>query len=692
MNYFTSKARYQDFMLSHQLSAQNDKLMELDKLKSRFFSNISHELRTPLTLILSPVENILGRAVSLPDSVHEALIIIQKNALRLLKLINEILDIMRLEEKGFILHKKPIDLSRFVPGIVDSVRHLGKAKNLIMHVPGKEKSVVVEADPDRLEKILLNLLINAIKFTPEDGTISVQWMKNNNKAIVEVKDTGIGISAEDLPHIFDRFNQAQDEDRGRSQGVGIGLALAKELVKKHDGKLSASSEPGKGTILRMELPIFEEPLGEKTKDFSVSQTDDNNKDPFSKAFHASDRIFIKTGEQDENLPVIGKGDYTILVVDDEPDMKRFIVSSLIEDYRVMQAGTGEKCLEMIQSQKPDLLLLDWMLPGKNGLEVCQAIRNDNQNADLKIILLTARIDEASKIKALEQGADDFLTKPFSTVEIKTRIANQLSTVTLQKNLRKQNIELENAFNKLKETESQLVQSEKMSSLGVLSAGLMHEVNNPLNYTITALECANKIPACMNDMELKEILKDIEEGMGRIRDIVTDLTIFAYPEKEIQHKKVYLNEALNSALSLVAHETKEISIINKIDDDDVAWCSMTQIIHVFINLLVNASKAVKTASKSTDSMIQVMAKQKKERIEVSVWDNGIGISDKILHRIFEPFFTTRDVGQGIGLGLSMCYTIVENHGGRLQVESKEGEWTQFSFDLPTTGKEYSNYEF
>ncbi|MCP4667088.1 MAG: response regulator, partial [Deltaproteobacteria bacterium] len=276
----------------------------------------------------------------------------------------------------------------------------------------------------------------------------------------------------------------------------------------------------------------------------------------------------------EALPIAGKGDYTILVVDDEPDMRRYLVSVLAEEYRVLQADTGEKGLDLVRSHAPDLILLDWMLPGMDGLEICHILRNDIQSRDIKIILLTARVDEASKIKALKQGADDFLTKPFSTIEVQTRIANQLRTATLQNDLRKQNVDLENAFNKLKETESQLVQSEKLRGLGTLSAGLLHEVNNPLNYTLTAVNYALHLPGVLDYKEIKEALEAIEEGMGRIRDIVVDLRTFAHPEGEGQRQDVDLNAALDSALTLVAHETKGMSIVKEVDDGCTTWCSKT----------------------------------------------------------------------------------------------------------------------
>ena len=387
-------------------------------------------------------------------------------------------------------------------------------------------------------------------------------------------------------------------------------------------------------------------------------------------------------EEEEDLPAVGKGDFTILVVDDEPDMRRFLVTTLAEEYRVLQAASGEQGLKLAQTQSPDLILMDWMLPGRDGLEICRILRQDESTKDLKIILLTARIDEASKIKALEEGADDFLTKPFSTIEVITRIANQLRISFLQKDLRERNLDLEKTLNQLKETESQLVQSEKMNALGSLSAGLLHEINNPLNYTLTALEVGRDyIPK--DNGELIETMDDIDEGMKRIKDIVSDLRDFAYPNSESKRDSFDLINALDIATRLLSHELNGLSLTREISTDCTIYASKSQFIQVLVNLLINSSKAVNETSKFRDPVIKISGETNNGRSVIRVWDNGTGISSDILGNIFDPFFTTRDVGEGMGLGLSICHTIVKNNGGEIRAESKEGEWTEIVTEFPST---------
>ncbi len=675
-SHFYSNNRFQEFLLRHELDIRNKKLEELDQLKSQFFANVSHELRTPLTLILSPIEDLLRRSEKLPGKVHESLLVSHRNALRLLKLINELLDIMRLEEKGFTLSKESINLNVFIPGIVDSVRHLSEVKNLRLVSDVEEDSVLVEADPDRMEKVLLNLLSNAVKFTPSGGKIILRIRSKNERALIEVEDDGIGIADEDLPHIFKRFHQVDGATTRNFQGVGIGLALARDLVEKHEGSLTAKSEPGKGTTFTIDLPLIE-----TAEEIEISKNSELPGDePFAQVFQSANRVLEKHSTADNSmLPAVGSGDFTILVVDDEPDMLRYLVTTLAEEYRVLQAINGEQAIKLTQTHNPDLLLLDWMLPGRDGLAVCRTLRESKMN-DLKIILLTSRIDEASKIKALEEGADDFLTKPFSTIEVRTRIANQLRIATLQKDQRQRNIELEDTLNQLKNTESQLVQSEKMNAIGSLAAGLLHEINNPLNYTLTALQVGRESVAEENN-DLIETMDDIDEGMKRIRDIVSDLRDFAYPSSISKQQRFELNGALDTAVRLLSHEFNGLSITREISDECNIYASKTQFIQVLVNLLMNSSKAVKETSKIRKPIIKVTGKRENENAVISVWDNGNGINPDVLGNIFDPFFTTREVGEGMGLGLSICHTIVKNNGGSIRAISEEGEWTEIITEFP-----------
>ena len=242
-----------------------------------------------------------------------------------------------------------------------------------------------------------------------------------------------------------------------------------------------------------------------------------------------------------------------------------------------------------------------------------------------------------------------------------------------------NRELVSTLKKLKDTEVQLVQSEKMNALGKLSAGLLHEVNNPLNFTFMALQIAEQ--EAEGNESLADTLKDIGQGMTRIRGVISDLRAFAYPSLTTERVPFNLDDALTTAMRLTAHELGDVSIDRTKLGPGKALGAKTQIVHVFMNLLVNAVQAIRTAKLDRVPKITVSSCENNGRLCVTVRDNGIGVKAANLPRLLEPFFTTKDVGQGMGLGLSICHTIVQNHGGGIKIASEEGQWTEVTFDLP-----------
>jgi len=685
--WYTSRWRLAEFTLRSQLDTRNRqlnesfaKLAELDRLRGQFFANVSHELRTPLTLIVAPLEDALRGSHALPDRIAEPLAVARQNALRLLKLINDLLEVVRLDEPGPGLRRERLDAGAFAAGVAESIRYLIEAKGLRLDCTGGRDPLPIAGDPARLEKVLLNLLTNAVKFTPAGGAIELRWRREGEQAVIEVADTGVGIPAESLPHIFDRFHQVDGSSTRRYQGIGIGLALARGLVIEHGGTLTARSTVGTGTCLRVALPlattVAESPVVPTTPAVAADDAD-----VIAAIYRNAERrgaITLDEGVSVEGLDAVGAGAALVLVVDDEPDMRRYLVARLAANWRVMQSDHGERALELTRRERPDLVLLDLMLPGIDGLAVCRAIRADAALNDTRIILLTARVDEAAKIAALDSGADDFLTKPFSSVEVCSRIASQLRTVDLQRAVRARNAELERTLARLRDTQSQLVHSEKMNALGVLTAGLLHEINNPLNFTLSALHVAHRLAPSASG--LGEVLDDIGQGMGRIRDLVNDLALFAHKPSGDRRERVELATALTPALRLTAHELAGIIVDSDLPATAAVTGSCVRLSQVFMNLLINSARALRTVPDRA-GRITVAATVANGRVRVSVHDNGPGIPPEVMPRIFEPFFTTREPGQGTGLGLSICHAIIADLGGTISVHSEAGRWTELAFELP-----------
>lgn len=677
-SHFLGTRRYSEFLLSYQLELRNRELADLDRQKTIFFANVSHELRTPLTLILAPVQDLLEGREQLSERVRARLQAVRDNALRLLKLVNDLLDVIRLEEGHETLQSRPVDVDRLLGGLVEAMTHLAATKGLRVVADLAAGPQLVLGDLRALEKVFVNLIANAIKFTDADGVIRVTSRSQDGRVIVAVQDNGIGIAKADQAHIFERFRQADGSSTRRYRGTGLGLALVKEMTERMNGAVSVASVPGVGTTMTVRLPAVSGVVPDLVAPAS--------EDPIE-AMHrlAEYRGGLAVDGPDDGsvaVPVAGAPDRArVLVVDDEPDMRRYLVGILEPEYLVLQARDGAEGLRLALDLEPDLILLDLMLPQLDGLEVCRRIRTDPKHRTTRIMLLTARADEHSKLTALEHGADDFLTKPFSTVEVLTRLRNLLENARLERDLAARNLRLERALKDLETTQAQLIQSEKLNALGSLSAGLLHEINNPLNYTLTALQLLAADPAVQGDELLREIVGDINEGMQRIRVIVTDLRAFAYPSEAQRAGRLDFNEVVDAALRFSAHDLSGIEVERSLASPAPVLGSKSHLTQVLVNLLGNASKAVAATGDGRPGVIRILGETDGGRLRVRVVDNGVGMDQATLGRIFDPFFTTRDVGQGMGLGLSICHTIIGNHQGRLTASSRPGEGTELAFDLP-----------
>ncbi len=681
--YFNRHRRFSEFRLTYELDQRNKALAELDRVKSAFFANVSRGLRTPLTLILSPVESLLQRRERLSDSVAGQLDIVRQNGLRLLRLVNDLLEVIRLEEGRLELDRRPLRLDALLGGVLDAMSHLAASRNLRFDRELEGESVWISGDRAALEKVFFNLLSNAFKFTPAGGRVQVRSRREGGDLVIEVEDTGIGIDAADLPYVFDRFRQVDNSATRRYSGTGLGLALVKEITEHHSGTVFIRSSPQQGTTIGVRLPRL--PASQLHR---LDVTEQSPADP-NEAARWLDLAAQQGAVQPIALPVrpadgsalpAADHDGTVLIVDDEPDMRRYLVELLASEYHIIEASHGQQGLELARQRKPDLMVLDLMLPEIDGLEVCRRLKTAEETRGIRIVLLTARADETSKLTALDHGADDFLTKPFSGVEVQTRLRNLLRATTLERDLQERNVELKSTLTDLRETQHRLINSEKLNALGKLSAGLLHEINNPLNYTLTALDLARTDPAVESDPELQDTLGDIDEGMQRIKGIVTELRAFAYPSKG-DHQPLQLDDLIRSALQLTHHDIHDVPIHNDVAPGLQVLASRNHVAQVLVNLLTNASKAVRAVRdrRAGDIRLRVEATDD-DRVRVIVRDTGNGIPEELQTRVFDPFYTTRDVGEGMGMGLSVCQTIVRNHGGELSVRSEPGEWTEFTFDL------------
>ncbi len=701
-----------------ELERSYQKLQELDRLKTTFFANISHELRTPLTLILAPLESWVKTKEETDPSrgpnwgpqrpSWEQAEIMYQNGLRLLKLINNLLDLAKIDAGKMRLSYSKTDFVPFAKGIIASISPLAEKKGITLSFTCTCREMMKLSgngengdgclfngfyfDRDKIEKVLLNLIFNAIKFTDSGGKVVVSCERQDDQVRVKVSDTGIGIAKENLHLLFSRFTQVDSASNRRYEGTGIGLALAKELVELHKGEIGVESEPGKGTTIAFTLPYLENPicLPEEAEERGGDGKEDWTRSLHRTAEYSLSGIAEKNRASEKEEAPSRRTGPKILIVEDNPDMLRFLTMELQGDYEVVTAQNGQEGIEKAKGEFPALILSDVMMPIKDGYQLCREVKEGQTTKQIPVILMSAKADLSKKIEGLEQGADDYLAKPFSFDELRARIKSLLQ----QRGL-----------------ESQLVHSEKMAAVGLLVGGLAHEINNPVTFAKVSLENLrgaigsaekliregveiNQIEINRQKGKIDRALSIIGTALDRTQTIISDLKAFIRKD-DLHFRPTDLHEGLDSTLNLMQHDFKErIEIVKEYGEIGPVEAVGGQINQVFMNLLQNAAHAIpgkgeiriKTWRENSVNHESSNGKNEgpepaQEWVKVSIKDSGVGIPSEHLKRIFEPFYTTKEVGKGTGLGLSVSDRIIQNHGGKISVTSRPGEGTEFILTLP-----------
>jgi len=405
-----------------------DELVKLDQAKTTFFSNVSHELRTPLTLMLAPVEDSLGEDLS--PSLRESLTVAHRNALRLLKLVNTLLDFSRIEAGRMQARYQPIDLVTFTSELASNFRSATQRSGIAFAVDASPLSGPVYVDVEMWEKIVLNLLSNALKHT-FDGSIHVIVREADGKAIVEVRDSGIGIPLEEQSLIFERFHRVEGAKGRTHEGTGIGLSLVHELVRLHGGTVSLSSEVGQGSTFTVALPMGHAHLPSDRIGLAEDRLSPTGANPF-----VDEALRWLPAEEDTHEIPDGQAGGRVLVADDNPDMREYLRRLLAPYFQVEVVADGAEALASLTRNRADLVLTDVMMPRLDGFGFVDTVREDPALADVPIIVLSARAGEEAKVEGFERGVDDYLVKPFSGRELLARVRASLRLSQTRRESRK----------------------------------------------------------------------------------------------------------------------------------------------------------------------------------------------------------------------------------------------------------------
>jgi len=516
-------------------------------------------------------------------------------------------------------------------------------------------------DAHRLEIVLTNLVSNAIKFTPRGGRVEIKVRDVEDAVRVEVMDNGPGIPPEDLDRVFERFFQVNPTDRRREGGVGIGLALAQELVELHGGTISVSSEPDQLTTFTIDLPFGKDHISpdvvERRQRFAhvpalKRRTEDQAVLEVDEAEIATGLAEVGVEEKiAEPVYFIGSRRPRILLVEDHDEVRDFIRSLLEPHYDIAIAENGQRALDLVREEWPDLVVSDVMMPVMSGTELCRAIKSDPKHQTTPVILLTAKVGSEATLEAYAHGADDFVPKPFHPRVLMARIRAQL---------------------KLRALGIHLAQQERLAAVGTLAAGILHEVRNPVNSIVNAGKVlASRMDPDTEDRALIEVIVD---GGERIERITTALDTHARPAEAGFSEKCDAGEGLDATLRLLRHKMDGVTVHRSYTSTRQVRGAAGPLNQVFLNLLDNALR-----TRAHTLWIEVA--DVGDSVSISVADNGPGVAPDDAKRIFDPFFTKRTEGTGTGLGLYISRQIIEQMDGSLRLEDRPGGGARFVIEVP-----------
>ena len=610
--------------------------------RERFFGTISHEIRTPLSRILLAASDIQTRSGDLlDDRARENLRAVTDATNKLVRLVDELLLLAAGQEDKLQTVPERMDLGKLLGALLAQWQPSAEAAGLAL-TGRAPPSLIAKVDPIAIERVVSNLLSNAVKYTPSGGTIEVELVDEPDGLRLSVLDTGPGIGEELQDRLFGRFERARGETN-RKAGTGLGLFVAKQLVEAHGGTIVALGRAsGTGSELRIVLPP---PVVIRDGVIDVPAVPQLRLlDPPGAPIAAVTR-----------LRPSGFSSGTILLAEDDVQLADMIARALSDEYDVVVAHDGAAALELVPHHQPQLLITDVDMPGVNGIELSRRFREITGDRLAPIIVLSAMLDRETRMAGLEAGAVDYVTKPFDPLELRARIRAQF---------------------RMRELAVRLQRAEQLSAMGILTAGLAHELRNPANGIVNAVgPLADLLPRDLVRPEtavgqLIEVLRSCADQIGFLS---RQLLGFRKGVVELDLRHIPVRDLVQRAVSFVHAGSVEIRI--DAPCDGVLKCAPPLLMQVLTNLIENAIYAA-----GPGGWIQLRTSAHGSSFTVEVSDSGAGVPAQLRERVFEPFFTTKPAGVGTGLGLSLARDIVHRHGGVLEIRDR-GTQACFVIEVP-----------
>jgi signal transduction histidine kinase len=666
-----------------------EELEQIDKAKTVFFSNISHEFRTPLTLILNPLEELLNRPTSNLSAIEKQHIeTIHRNAVRLLKLVNTLLDFSRIESGRQQASYTLTDLAALTTNLAANFRSVIEKAGMQLIVKADTVIQPVYVDRHMWEKIVFNLLSNAFKYTLA-GSITVELTAEDKYAVLRIKDTGVGIPEAELPNMFKRFHRVQQVTGRTFEGTGIGLSLIKEFVLLHKGEIDVESELGKGSTFTVRIPLGKEHLPQQR---IISIDEDHHEGMLTSSMYVEEAGTLLVKKENEQAAGDGNGLPLVLVVDDNADMRDHLQSVLMHHFKIVTANNGQEALQKIQQRQPDLILSDIMMPVLDGIGLLREVKANKATAHIPVILLTARAGEESKIVGWETGADDYLTKPFSSKELISRIASQIKTQQIRTEALMDIAAQKKHAQRLEEMNRELTKmNEELTSFAYVSS---HDLQEPLRKIQMFSKRILEKEINVLSEEGKNFFYRMDNAANRMQLLINDLLTYSRTNTS---QKYFEKTDLNLLLAEVKQELMEkitaTGTVIEIGSLPVLPIIPFQFKQLFTNLIANSIKFARPGVPPHITIkCEVVDGHKIDRPAVNTnrkyWhftiaDNGTGFDPKFSEQIFGLFqrLHGRKDYEGTGIGLAIAKKVVENHNGLIMAEGIENEGATIHLYLP-----------